>query len=272
MRFLDLPDVLTDAGLRVQTQPGWEQRGSSAFDPHVLLAHHTASSASGGNIPSLGTVTNGRPDLPGPLCQVLLGRDGLCVVVASGRANHAGPGSWRGWYGNTAAWGIEAENDGRGEPWPAEQMDAYHACAAALISRSGGTAADVCGHKEWATPPGRKIDPTFDMGAFRAAVADVLAGAGPTPIPTYKPPEDDTVTQLWQEQDKDGRAALVSTDGNGMTAFQVNSAKAFDRGRFFRVAGYERVTVTRAQFDTMRAQAIQSGGFYGLNGEPKPKP
>ena len=38
-----------------------------------------------------------------------------------------------------------------------------------------------CGHKEYATPLGRKIDPDFDMPAFRREVSAFLSGKTPTP-------------------------------------------------------------------------------------------
>ena len=32
----------------------------------------------------------------------------------------------------------------------------------------------AAGHKEYALPAGRKIDPSFDMGLFRTAVAQIM--------------------------------------------------------------------------------------------------
>ena len=85
-----LPKVLLDAGVKVAEQPGWKTRGRG--DVGVvkgIICHHTAG-AKTGNMPSLGVVTNGRSDLPGPLAQLCLGRDGTFFVVAAGRCNHAG--------------------------------------------------------------------------------------------------------------------------------------------------------------------------------------
>ena len=39
----------------------------------------------------------------------------------------------------------------------------------------------VCGHKEYALPQGRKIDPSFDMDDFRLQVAAIMAGTAPRP-------------------------------------------------------------------------------------------
>ena len=68
--------------------------------------------AESGNNPSLEVCINGRPDLAGPLCNVMVGRDNTMFVVAAGRANHAGSGGWRGRSGNSTVYGIERENTG----------------------------------------------------------------------------------------------------------------------------------------------------------------
>ena len=170
-----LPEKMASYGLRVQLYPGWETRGSSYFYPGGVVCHHTASAA-GSNMPSLGVVINGRPDLAGPLCNVLLARDGTCVVIAAGRANHAGSGGYRGLVGNSSVLGIEAENNGVGEPWSQAQMDAYIKLAAAMVDGINRDASWVCAHREWTS---RKIDPTgINMGIFRAAVADTLGSGG----------------------------------------------------------------------------------------------
>ena len=38
-----------------------------------------------------------------------------------------------------------------------------------------------CGHKEYALPPGRKTDPTFDMDDFRFKVGLIMSGGAPRP-------------------------------------------------------------------------------------------
>lgn len=177
-----LPDRLRAHGLVVHEVPGWQTRGSSSFAPRGIVCHHTASHA-GSDHPALGIVTNGRPDLAGPLCNVLLARNGDCWVVAAGRANHAGEGGFRGLTGNSSVLGIEAENNGIGEPWPAHQIDAYLRLCAALCEGGGFTASTVCYHREWA--PTRKIDPAgpgipADGNEWRARVA--LALASPAPL------------------------------------------------------------------------------------------
>jgi len=143
------------------------------FVPRGVLCHHTASSRTSGNFGSLNIVTKGRSDLPGPLCQFLLGRDGKVKIITLGRANHAGYG---GPYagipkdeGNSYLWGIEAENDGIGELWTDAEYQAYVALCAALSTYSKFTVDKVFGHKEWTS---RKIDPAnINMDDFRKAVS-----------------------------------------------------------------------------------------------------
>jgi peptidoglycan hydrolase-like protein with peptidoglycan-binding domain len=183
-----LPQVLLNAGLKVAEQPGWQTRGRGDVGTiKGVICHHTAGPKAG-NMPSLRVVTNGRPDLPGPLAQLCLGRDGTFFVVAAGRCNHAGRGNWQGLTsGNTNFIGIEAENTGevsgpKADPWPAVQMDAYRRGVAAILKKIKANAIMCCGHKEYALPVGRKDDPTFDMNDFRMQVSAIMAGTAPQPF------------------------------------------------------------------------------------------
>jgi len=180
-----LPDVLKTAGLKVEVQPGWENRGLGDMGTvRGVMCHHTAGPATG-NMPCLDVITNGRPDLRGPLSQLGLGRDGTYYVIAAGKAQHAGKGNWQGvTTGNTSFIGIEAENRGTpADPWPEVQMDSYRRGLAAILGKIGADAVMCCGHKEYALPRGRKSDPSFDMVDFRAKVAELLTGVTPAPSP-----------------------------------------------------------------------------------------
>jgi peptidoglycan hydrolase-like protein with peptidoglycan-binding domain len=179
-----LPQVLKDAGLKVAPVNGWENRGRGDVGHTVgVLCHHTAGPKNG-NMPSLNTLLQGRSDLPGPLAQLGLGRDGTYYVIAAGRCNHAGAGFWKGFSsGNTNFIGIEAENTGlsNDSPWPSIQVDAYARGVAAIL-RQIGRGVDFCaGHKEYALPAHRKDDPDFDMNALRSAVSAILGGSAPAP-------------------------------------------------------------------------------------------
>ena len=178
-----LEPVLLGAGLKVAPTPGWKSRGRG--DMGVIkgvICHHTAGPKQG-NMPSLGIVTNGRPDLPGPLAQLGLGRDGAFYLISAGRANHAGRGTWAEVSsGNTNFIGIEAENTGLPDDvWPQAQVEAYARGVAAILRYAGLTHDSCCGHREYALPKGRKSDPSFDMDAFRGQIAGHLAAPGGPP-------------------------------------------------------------------------------------------
>ena len=173
--FVGLGKELKQHGLAVQKVAGWQNRGSTTFAPRGIIFHHTASNAAGGNAPALGIVTHGRSDLPGPLCQFLVGRDGTIFFVAAGRANHAGTGGpIKGIAqdnGNTFTIGVECENNGIGEKWGADQLEAIAILFAILLDRMEASPQMIIGHREWTT---RKIDPAnIDLNAFRARVGKV---------------------------------------------------------------------------------------------------
>lgn len=176
MRVDWLPDVLGSAGLKVRTVGGWETRGNDSwvrrFNPQGIVWHHTATSPSLATTSLISLIIHGRSDLPGPLAQLVLERDGTFYVVASGKANHAGAGGWRGLNSNYQVLGIEPANDGRGEIWPQVQTDAYERGTKAILDKLGRTEDWVCGHREWA--PTRKIDPYgLSMSVERKLVAAV---------------------------------------------------------------------------------------------------
>lgn len=181
-----LADVLRAAGLTVIEQPGWKTRGRAAMgDVKGVMLHHTGSNPKGGDHPALDLVEKGRaaapgaPALPGPLSHMLLARNGTVYVVAAGRTNHAGKGAWQGVTdGNEDFLGVEAENNGTGEVWPALQLVAYARLCAAILTHIGADDIMAVGHKEYALPKGRKIDPSFDMLEFRESVEGMMAGIG----------------------------------------------------------------------------------------------
>lgn len=190
----NLPQILRDAGLKVTALPGWKTRGRPAstggFDPVGVLCHHTATTVMWTIAAVLRLLTGGRTGLPGPLAQIGLSRKGHVYIVAAGRANHAGraraSGTVAAGDGNELYAGIEAFNNGVGEPWPKVQYDAYVLLAAVLsVKVTGNSAQTVRGHKETSTTG--KIDPTFNMDIFRERVAAAMSAlAEPAPV---KPPK-----------------------------------------------------------------------------------
>lgn len=169
----DIAAALSAEGLRVEYVAGWQTRGSSAFNPGGVTCHWTAGPRGTHSRPSLNVVVNGRPGISGPLCNVYLSRDGVAVIVAAGRANHAGLGGYRGLVGNSSVYGIEAECGGDGD-WTDAQRETYPRVVAALLRTIGRDASWAMGHNEWA--PDRKIDiRDYDMARMRRDVAQILA-------------------------------------------------------------------------------------------------
>lgn len=208
-----LPAALRKAGVAVKLESGWETRGNPHFNPVGVVAHHTAIAS---NSASLRICIQGRPDLPGPLANIVLATDGVAHVIAAGRANHAGIGGWQGISGNSQVFGIEAVHSGdRLTPWPPVQVEAYEKVCAGLCALMGVGAENVCGHKEWA--PNRKIDPArISMPEFRARVAARMLPIVPEPPrsvdPMYDPPLGPIAGVM---QDEAGRVlAAVAPDGS----------------------------------------------------------
>jgi hypothetical protein len=199
-------EELTADGIAVSFVDGWENRGRpGAFVPQGVVCHHTATASHSRDYPSLGIVRDGRSDLPGPLAQFGIGRHtGTVIVIAAGKANHAGPGGFNGLSGNSTVWGIEAENDGVGEDWQPQTFRSYVALCAALARHTGFGADMVCAHREW--NPVDKIDPTgIDMTDFRAQVARAIDRQS---VPVQTETEDTTMFIF------DGpRGGVFRTDG-----------------------------------------------------------
>jgi len=172
-----LADELRAAGLVVVEHPGWTTHARpGGWDPRFGVVHATAAPRAQADDVQVRVVRDGRADLPGPIANAVIDRQGRWHVVSAGRCNStlagtAGP--YRG-KGNTYALSTEACNDNRGEPWPDVQYASYVRGWAAWCRRLGWNPGRLVGHKEHT--PGRKTDPTFDMDRFRADVAAVLAG------------------------------------------------------------------------------------------------
>lgn len=188
MRLTDLADYLRSQGLVVVETAGWKTRGTPLpGKPDTIICHHTATpERAKGDLPTLRLLIDGREDLPGPLCQLALSRSGVVHVIAGGKANHAGKGTWRGQSASSRTIGIEAEHPGGAASWSGSQYDAYVRLCAALCRYLEVDPNRVCAHKEWAQPKGRKVDVNFDMDGFRSQVRARLS----QPVVQPKPEED----------------------------------------------------------------------------------
>jgi N-acetylmuramoyl-L-alanine amidase len=165
----DLDRAFEGSGLVVKVgYSNWRNYGhGTPGKAECVACHHTAGPPTG-DTPSLNTVIYGRSDLPGPLCNLYLSRSGQVYLVAAGIGYHAG-NTRQPWQDNDSAIGIEAEATGV-DPWPQSQWDAYARMCACLAHYYRIPVDRVMGHKEICEPPGRKIDPNFDMNKFRQAV------------------------------------------------------------------------------------------------------
>lgn len=128
-----MADEFRAAGLTVIEVDNWENRGRPAstgsYDPrHGVTDHHTGvrSSASSPG-PTLKTLIAGRSDLPGPLAPWSVRYDGVVVVIAAGRCNHAGRvgkagvlGVAIGADGNAVFMGDEVDTNGTQDMPPAQ--------------------------------------------------------------------------------------------------------------------------------------------------------
>jgi N-acetyl-anhydromuramyl-L-alanine amidase AmpD len=188
-----LADVLRAEGVDLVEYPGWRTRGHGDFkDIRGVMVHHTGSDNT-----TAASIANGRPDLPGPLSQLHIARNGTVTVVAVGVAWHAGVGMYPWLPPNMGNWhtiGIECANSGTSttarhrENWPDAQYFALVRCCAAINRRLAQNSTRTIGHKEYAGRAQGKWDPgAIDMDILRA---DIQARIGdiPNPAPTPRPP------------------------------------------------------------------------------------
>lgn len=221
-RYLtDLADVLRRAGVTVVELDGWQDRARSSggYDggPLATFWHHTASAGDGAADAEY--CTFGSDDAP--VCNVVVGRDGVVYVCAAGATNTNGKGGPHTLPSgvtipqdgaNARVIGMELSSDGVGMTYPAAQMAAAFAVSTACAAAYGLAADDVVTHQVWA--PSRKIDPataeavegdwwptpvtssgTWSLEALRDECRRLAAG--PDPIPTPDPPEDDDMSRLY---------------------------------------------------------------------------
>ena len=175
-----LEDVLREAlGDRLVVHDGWQERGAGGLMGTIwgTMIHHT------GNVnETVAVIRDGvqQPSgwLPGPLSQCLITPDGKCHLIAVGPCNHAGGGDYGTLKnGNRDSIGFECAYSGSGV-WPQKQVITMRDATAAVSKKIGKKAKDsVCGHKEYAKPVGRKVDPgNMDMDWFRSEVQKDLDG------------------------------------------------------------------------------------------------
>lgn len=220
MHDVGLANRIRAKGVRVVEVAGWQTRGSSVYVPLAALWHHTAGSKRG-TVPSLAVCTYGRSDVTGPLCQVLQSREpdalqDIAYVIAAGRANHGGKGSWLGISGNSKTGGLEVEHVGTGTQ-PVARHEISARILAAILEGPGGNRDPryVCRHAEYAMPKGRKIDyfdPSPWTGDFMRQRVGQWLGKTATSVAAPKPkPKDWFAMATEADLEKVVRRVLHST-------------------------------------------------------------
>lgn len=201
--------ALKARGVKVREVRDWRthnRNSKGSWGPlYGVMMHHTAGVFEG----IVDFCYNGSAELPGPLCQGVIDKDGVVHLVGWGRANHAGggdpdvltavkaertplpktnehQGSAGAVDGNAHFIGFECVNKGDGkDPWPKVQLDAMAAAAAAVCDLYGWSAKSVIRHKDWSD---YKSDPAgVDWPKFLAAVQKLLDGPQ-KPVPPTVPP------------------------------------------------------------------------------------
>jgi hypothetical protein len=266
VHLIDLADVIRSAGVELvelgpdNGYPEWRYRGGGGgrgYDAVVgSVVHHTASGPSWDTDRDLDYVA-----LTGPVCPeyaIYYNRAGVVFLIASGRTNHAGKGSWPGIptdLGNRYLIGQALANNGVGEPYPQPQIESLLRVNVALYLRYQYPIGNLIAHYEWA--PTRKIDPAgppyaapgdpwlrWDMDRFRGDVwlAASKLPAEPAPIPS----EDDTMLYIaipaWPGADPDLPYLVVHSNGTvrpaishdttlGAPLIDITDAGQYDRLR-----------------------------------------
>lgn len=226
---------------KIVQMPNWKTHNrddetGKVFGPvYGVAIHHTAGVGPG----MAEFCRKGSADLPGPLVQDFLAKDGTLYLVGHGRCNHAGSvtpavrdaikadkaptGHEREQGaetvdGNDFLYGLEIENKGDGkDPYPAAQYAVAVKWAAARLRYHGWTANSAWGHKELTT---RKTDPSFPKGMaqFRKDVAAVLAHPAGYKAPTTPSRSIDSVEiNGMTDYTSVARTGTTSSIGNGLT-------------------------------------------------------
>ena len=203
-----LAQAARDTGFPVVEVSGWKTRGHGPMRVcEGVVGHHTGTPQRvAGDYPTLGVVRDGRSDLPGPLAQYGLGRNGTVYVIAAGTCWHAGNSAWAGFTNlNDDFIGIEAESAGAGE-WTDRQRDAYPKLVGSALHRMGRGVGRYISHRGCALPSGRKDDPKgLDDGWMRMnaqAFMNVLSGGKPDPPVGPTPPTGPASLPTLREGDR----------------------------------------------------------------------
>ncbi|SMG47210.1 N-acetylmuramoyl-L-alanine amidase [Sphingobacterium psychroaquaticum] len=123
--------------------------------PNYVMIHHTAQDSLGQTVKTFHSVKAGVSS------HYVIGRNGKVVQMVNDlyRGHHAGAGRWGNDTDlNSSSIGIELDNNGTTDPWPAAQVDALVALLQYLKDTYKIPQANFIGHMDYA--PTRKNDPS----------------------------------------------------------------------------------------------------------------
>ena len=165
----------------------WSERDSAGSwsNLHLVANHHDATAITASTASVLALLAKGRKGLPGPLCHCHVERDGIVSLVGWGNANHAGKGDADVLKAvlledykanppkpdndtidfNELSYGIEWRNDGRGQKYSADQIEAGVRLNCAILDYHGWSEKSSIQHGELTK---RKVDMSL-MGGPREA-------------------------------------------------------------------------------------------------------
>lgn len=199
----------SDRDVRVGAISGWEKRGSVEsdvwrFEPRGVMDHDTGSAIGSRYSSVRDWCWKGSPDAP--LCQMITSSpwapdtpDYVQIdILASGRCNHAGRGSYPPWLTNSSNtvstvgnhksigiehfWTPEHERKGGVHPLHLETQLRLDAC---ILEHLGLPATRQVDHKEYARFDdgrlGRKVDRRYVSPNYRTALADLMAQRAQAP-------------------------------------------------------------------------------------------
>jgi len=244
----------------------WNRNHKGAWGPiNGSILHHTAGREAG----STEFCRVGMADLPGPLCHVVIHKDGTVDLISAGRSNHAGGGdpdvlqavideryndapprprygNANGVDGNAHFYGAECVNMGDGkDPWPTVQVDAMVRFCAAVSRHYDWTEKSGIAHREWSSDKPDPAGPGMpSMPTMRAKIAERLAHPAswnPTTAPdptTGTPMSDPNLSVLLRTEDtvlvKDQPKQIYWTGENADTGNEHGESgkTVLDGGRY----------------------------------------
>lgn len=299
MKLSNLATVLRAAGLTVHETAGWSTRGYAGQDLAAVrgvLWHHTATNRTAFDrspYPTRDMCLAGRPDLPGPLCNILFDRNGHVHLIAAGVANHAGHGAATNvpsGQGNHYLIGIEMESSGIAPwDWTAEQIRIAPILGAALerayLMALPAEQRLQISHQEYGaqTPQGRavgKIDPAGwpgGMDGLRASINDVLGAPAPAPAPKPAAPAPaPKPARIVQTRTIIGERAMYRIRPDHRAPAHPSFPNGFTRGARVDVDAFTAGTDPYGTGDDAWYRGAHTGGWFwsnnlsgGLDGLPR---